>query len=144
MRAAEAGLPFIYDRAIDLQHHDRRLTLEQFGERQRRGATTHVVLAARHPAVRSDSEMLRENGPVRRGEPVKVSAKKLVKLALARPAGFALLGLCARVLLLVAPRSRVLRRLYWATLGVYIFAGIRDGLRSDWQLLETEVPELAS
>jgi GT2 family glycosyltransferase len=128
LRAAEAGLPFVYDRAIHLEHHDRRLSLEQFGERQRRGAMTHVFLTFRHSTARRDSEMLRENGPIRRGEPASRGAKKLVKLALARPAGFALLRIVAGALEAVAPDSRILRRLYWATLGVYIFAGIRDGL----------------
>jgi GT2 family glycosyltransferase len=144
LRAREAGMPFIYDRSIDLLHQDRRLSLKEFGERQRRGATTHVFLAARHPAVGESSQMLRENGPLRRGEPLKVSAKKVVKRLLATPAGFAFLGSLARVLEVVAPRSRALRRVYWATLGVYIYAGIRDGLRSDRQLVQGEVPKLAS
>lgn len=144
LRADGAGVPFVYDRAIDLLHDDRRLSLREFGERQRRGATTHVFLAARHAAVREQSDMLRENGPLRRGEPIKVSAKKIVKHMLARPAGFALLGLLARVLETVAPGSRALRRLYWSTLGVYIYAGIRDGLRSDRRSLRSEVPEPAS
>jgi GT2 family glycosyltransferase len=143
LRASAAGLPFVYDPRIDLQHHDRRLTLQQFGERQRRGAMTHVFLAGRHPTVRGQSEMLLENGPIRRGEPVRVSLKKLVKRALARPAGFALLRFAARCLETVAPNSGALKRLYWATLGVYIYAGIQDGLRAEPQLSSEQLPEPA-
>jgi GT2 family glycosyltransferase len=144
LRAKEAGVPFVYDRSIRLLHNDRRLSLEEFGERQRRGATTHVFLAARHPGVFRESEMLRENGPPRRGEPAGLIAKKLIKLALARPAGFAVLGLVSRALEKVAPGSRALRRVYWATMGVYIFAGIGDGRRSERRGLGSEVPEPAS
>jgi hypothetical protein len=74
--------------------------------------------------------MLTENGPLRRREPLRISVKKLIKRAFARPAGYAVLGFTAAILEFVAPNSRALRRLYWATLGVYIYAGIRDGLSS--------------
>jgi GT2 family glycosyltransferase len=130
LRASEAGMSLVYDHGIRLAHHDRRVSLKQFGERQRRGAMTYVFLAGRHPEVRRESEMLVENGPIGRGEPLRRTIKKLAKLALAQPAGFALLGVSARALEVVAPDSRALRRLYWATLGVYIFAGIRDGLKA--------------
>jgi GT2 family glycosyltransferase len=148
LRASEAGMSFVYDHEIRLVHHDRRLSLSEFGERQRRGAVTHVFLAGRHPTVRRDSEMLVENGPIRRGEPFRRTIKKLAKVALARPTGFALLGLSARALETVAPGSSALRRLYWATLGVYIFAGIREGLAAhvgtgDRILLQPEAGECA-
>jgi glycosyltransferase involved in cell wall biosynthesis len=143
LRAAAAGLPFVYDRAIGLEHNDRRLSLPEFGERQRRGAMTHVLLAARHPAVREESMMLVENGPLRRGEPFRRSVKKLIKSAFARPAGFAVLDFTARVLEVVAPNSGALRRIYWATLGVYIYAGIRDGLQSEPKATREQLTEPA-
>jgi GT2 family glycosyltransferase len=130
LRAAASGKAFVYDTEIRLLHNDRRLTLPEFGERQRRGAITHVHLASRHPEVRRASEMLRENGPIQRGDPVPRMAKKLAKRALATRPGLAATGGLARVLELLAPNSRALWRTYWAIMGVYIFSGIREGLRA--------------
>jgi glycosyltransferase involved in cell wall biosynthesis len=128
LRARDAGMPFVYDTDIRLLHNDRRLTLEEFGERQRRGALTHVHLAMRHPEVRRQSRMLRENGPVEAGEPPRRIAKKALKRALATAPGMAVARGAARVLERLAPNSRALWRTYWAILGLYIFTGIREGL----------------
>jgi GT2 family glycosyltransferase len=130
-RAQGAGVPFVYDTEIQLLHNDRRVTLEEFGERQRRGALTHVHLAMRHPEVRRNSSMLRENGPIESGEPARRTAKKMVKRALTTGPGMAGARGLARVLEASAPTSRALWRTYWAILGLYIFRGIREGLRAN-------------
>jgi GT2 family glycosyltransferase len=129
LRAQEAGLPFVYDTHIRLLHNDRVVTLEEFGERQRRGAVTHVYLARLHPQVALNSSMLRENGPIQSGEPARRTAKKALKRALATKPGMAGARGVARALERVAPNSRALWRTYWAILGLYIFTGIREGLR---------------
>ncbi len=49
LRAGRAGYKFIYDYDLRLFHNDRRLSIEQFGERQRRGAITKVLLAVKYP-----------------------------------------------------------------------------------------------
>jgi GT2 family glycosyltransferase len=131
LRAEAAGVPFVYDTSIRLLHNDRRVTLEEFGERQRRGALTHVYLAMRHPEVRRKSSMLLENGPIESGEPARRTAKKVVKQALTTGPGMAVTRGVARVLETSAPNSRALWRTYWAILGLYIFTGIREGLRAN-------------
>jgi GT2 family glycosyltransferase len=128
-RAREAGCTFIYDPAIRLLHNDGRVSLEQFGERQRRGAITAVHLAARHPEDHVDRALLVENAPLHRRDPPLRMLKKSAKYLVASPAGLATASALARALEPVAPDSALLRRLYRITLGAYIFRGIQDGLR---------------
>ncbi len=127
-RARQAGCTFVYDPAIRLLHNDGRVSLEQFGERQRRGAITAVHLAARHPADYVRRPLLVENGPLSRSDPPLRMLKKAVKHAYATAPGLAAASALARVLERVAPGSGLLRRVYTMTLGAYIFRGIQDGL----------------
>lgn len=127
-RAREAGFNFIYDPAIRLVHNDERVTLARFGARQRRGAHTSVYLVARHPEAFADRALLLENAQPTGFDPWRLWLKKRLKAAYASPAGLAAAGLLTSVVETVAPRSRILPRLYTMTLGAYIFLGVRDGL----------------
>jgi GT2 family glycosyltransferase len=127
-RARQAGCAFVYDPGIRLLHNDGRVSLEQFGERQRRGAITAVHLAARHPADYVRRPLLLENGPLTRRDPPRRLLKKAIKHAYATAPGFAAASALARVLERLAPGSGLLRRVYTMTLGAYIFRGIQDGL----------------
>jgi glycosyltransferase involved in cell wall biosynthesis len=127
-RAAEAGCQFVYDRSIELQHNDQRLTLRQFCERQRQGAFTAVILAWRHPGRFSRQPLITENAPIRRGERPALAAKKLTKLLLSRRPALTLAYAAVGVLERVQPNGRLLRRVYWSVCGLYIFLGVREAV----------------
>ncbi len=127
-RAREAGHRFIYDPAIRLGHNDERVTLEQFARRYQRGAVTAVYLAAMHPAAYATSPLVLENAPATRWDPRRLRVKKRFKRAFSGLGGVWLLRAVIAQLERHAPRSRLLPRLYSATIGVFIFRGIREGL----------------
>ena len=128
-RAEQAGHPFVYNEDIRLLHNDKRLNLRQFCARQQQGAATAVVLAAKHPEKFARRPLIIENTPITRADPPRVVVKKLVK----RVAAFGpVLGMIHRVIDWLErrhPDSRALRRAYWAACGIYIFRGVRDGLK---------------
>jgi GT2 family glycosyltransferase len=126
-RAVEAGFRLVYDRRIRLIHNDQRLTLQQFCERQRRGACTAVHLAARHPEAFARRPLILENGPITRSDPRRTAVKKVLKRAMATPPALAGVHVGVKFLERVAPDSRLLRRAYWSVCGLYIFQGVRDG-----------------
>lgn len=129
LRAAAAGFSFVYSRDIRLWHNDHRMTLRQFGERQRRGAITAALLAVKHPELAADRPLIRENAPIGRGDGPRLALKKIAKQILAaRPSLAVLLGATAAIER-AWPRSPLLPRLYWTVYGLYIFRGVREGLR---------------
>jgi GT2 family glycosyltransferase len=130
-RAHEAGLRFIYDPAIRLRHNDERVTLEQFGRRYQRGAVTAVYLAALHPAEYGGVRLVLENAPTTRYDPLRLRIKKPLKRLFSSGGGVWLLRALIRELERHAPRSRALPRLYSATIGIFIFRGIREGLQQN-------------
>lgn len=127
-RAEQAGLPFVYNRAIRLLHNDRRLDLRQFCGRQQQGAATAVVLAAKHPDKFAGRPLIAENVPARRGDPPRVIAKKAVKRFVALDPVVEIVHGVIGLLERTRPRSRALHRAYWAACGIYIYRGVRDGL----------------
>lgn len=129
-RAREAGCMFVYDPAIQLEHNDQRVTLEQFCRRYQRGAVTSVYLVARHPAAHSSDELLLENAPVTECDPWRWRVKKALKHLYASPVGLFLVRRMVAVLERRAPDSPLLRRLYSMTIGAYIFRGVHEGLRA--------------
>ena len=128
IRARKLGYKFIYDFDLKLLHNDHRISVEQFGERQRRGAITKVLIAHKQPEEEADHPLITENDFIRRGEPFKLSAKKALKKTLATPPAFAALITATRVLESTWKNSPLLPRLYNAAAAVYIFRGIREGL----------------
>jgi GT2 family glycosyltransferase len=126
-RAVAAGASLYYDRSIRLLHNDQRMTLEQFCGRQRQGAMTAALLATKHPEFFGDRALITENRPIDRRDAPPVVAKKLAKQVVATPPGLAILASVVRSTERVVPNSRLLRRLYWAMCGIYIFMGVRDG-----------------
>jgi GT2 family glycosyltransferase len=128
-RAASAGCRFVYNYDIRLEHNDRRVTLEQFCARQERGAVTAVYLAAKHPDDFAGRALIVENRPSDDADPIRLRAKKLAKRILALRPVLGLARGAIRVLERLAPRSRLLRRAYWAMFGVHIYRGVDQGLR---------------
>jgi GT2 family glycosyltransferase len=129
VRAREAGYLFICDPQIQIEHNDRRLTLADFGERYRRGAHTTVVLAELHPTERQRPLLVR-NAPPHRGDSFGRVAAVLLKHALSTQAMLHAAHGCVRALERFAPESRVLQRLYWTVMGLYIYRGAREGRRA--------------
>ena len=142
VRARRAGLRFVFDPRLRVWHNDHRVTLEQFCERQRRGALTSVLLARKHPRPFAARPLIRDNAPIDAGDRLAVRLRKTVKAALAAPparrAAIASLSALER---LRAP-TRMLRRGYWMACGLYIFAGVREGFARFGPLPhpETEAP----
>jgi GT2 family glycosyltransferase len=130
VRAAQAGYACLINYELVAWHNDRRLTLREFGERQRRGAMTAVLLASKYPERYRDRALFRENDRISPRDPATVIAKKLAKGVLStspgRAALFALVGALERV----APDAAMLRRLFTMITGVYIYIGVREGLTS--------------
>jgi hypothetical protein len=110
-----------------LLHNDRRVGLLEFCERQRRGAVTAVVLAAKHPEIACARPMIVENAPNSSWRRPRRAVKRALKRALSTHLGLVVYRGAIVALEHVAPRSRPLRRAYWTMTGLFIFAGIRDG-----------------
>jgi GT2 family glycosyltransferase len=128
LRAAKAGYRFVYDYGIKLWHNDHRINFEQFGERQRRGAITKVLLATKYPHEEAEHPMIVENNFRKPGEPVKRSAKKMVKSVLANPGVSEIVFTAIRLLESKWKTNVLLPRLYNVACGIYIFRGIRQGI----------------
>ena len=112
-------------------HNDSAVGLTGYCARAERYMEELVRFSARHPEWPDNLERARVNGPVRwRQEPIRLSAKKLVKTALMwRPIGAAALGLVS-ILERISPKSRLLDKLYRILLGAHLQRGYRRGLRS--------------
>jgi GT2 family glycosyltransferase len=128
LRAIAAGHTLVYDRSIRLWHNDRRVSLEQFCQRQERGAQTAVVLAAKHPATHACRPLIVDNGPMSRSDGLRTMLKKGAKAFLAMPASLRVAHSFITLLERCVPNERLLRRLYWTVCGIYIFRGVRKGL----------------
>jgi len=125
MRMRSAGLRLIRDDSIRLAHNDRRLTLEQFCAREERSAATVAVLARIHPDADRGRAFAAVNGPVSRGDPPGLVARKLVKRALVVPPVTAAAFRAVQAISRVAPDA-VLARLYDALIGAHIQRGFRS------------------
>ena len=125
MRATEAGCRLIRDDSIRLLHNDQTITLEQFCLREERSAQTMAVLARNHPDSERGRTFAAVNGPIARGEPVAVTAKKLTKRALATAPLIRLLHGTVHALERFRLGERAMARLYSGVVGVHIFRGFR-------------------
>lgn len=128
IRAAKAEYKFIYDFDLRLLHNDHRLNVVQFGERQRRGAVTKVLIAHKQPAEEANHPMLVENSFIKKGEPIKISIKKFGKKVLAIPPAFNFLLVLTHSIEQIRKNSFLLPKLYNIVCGIYIFRGIREGI----------------
>lgn len=128
LRAAAAGYRFVYNYDLQFWHNDHRLTLRQFCERLRRGAITAALLAVKHPDEYAGRPLLVENRAIRPSDPPRLMLKKLAKAILATRAGSSMLHRLIATSERVAPRSKLLTRMYWVMCGLYIYRGIREGL----------------
>ena len=128
-RARQLGMRFVLDESLVVWHNDRRLSLEQFGARQERGAMTAVLLATKYPDTFLERALIQENVAVATVDAPQVKVKKRVKSLLVRPTLMRLFLSLTHALEELAPTSRILTRMYSIACGLYIFRGIREGAR---------------
>ena len=129
-RARQVGIGFLYNEEITCLHNDQAGDLARYCRFQRRGAHDTVRLCAKHADVHGGSPLISANGYLTPGESPILWVKKLAKRCLSTGAGMAVLlrvvALCERARM----PERALRRLYRLLIGLSIFRGWRDGLKT--------------
>jgi len=129
-RAREVGIRFLYNEDITCLHNDQVGELARYCRFQRRGAHDTVRLCAKYPNVHGGSPLIPANGYLSLQESPILWAKKLAKRLLSTDAVMAALfrsiAICERGYL----PERALRRLYRLLIGLSIFRGWRDGLKT--------------
>lgn len=87
-------------------------------------------LVRKHPGELSDTAYVRENRPIRSGDPPPLVLKKFIKILLAHQAVLELLHRFVGLVEAAHGPERVLRRLYKMLLGVHLFRGFRRSWRA--------------
>jgi GT2 family glycosyltransferase len=129
LRAERAGIRCLVNWGLVAWHNDRRLTLGDFLNRQRRGALNAVIAATKYPERYMSEPLLRENMPIDSSDQIRTAGKKAIKVVLSSAFGRRLLFRLIGRLEQTSPNSRLLTRLYKLATGIYIFLGVRDGWR---------------
>ena len=128
-RARAAGAVIVRDYGIRVVHNDRHGDLVSLCRREERGAIGIVYLARKHPDFPAPPS-LDLNGPLRRTDPPRLAARKLLRSAMTRPGAFSFAHRVVRGVEFVRPGGGwPLEYLYRAMTGLYVFRGIRRGLR---------------
>jgi GT2 family glycosyltransferase len=128
-RAARAGCELVYDFDIPVIHNDQHSDLAALCSRMERAAIGTVYFTRKNPDA-PVPQMLRMNGPVRRGDSVRVVARKLSRALLSRRVPLALAHRLAGLVEAARPNGgRPLEYLYRAVGGLHVFRGVRRGLR---------------
>lgn len=128
MRAIQAGRQLIRDDANRLLHNDQTVTLQQFCLREERSAQTAAVLARKHPQDERGRSFAAVNGPISLRDPIGLTAKKLVKLALAPSPVIRLLHATVPMAERLPLSPRTMGQVYSRLIGVHIFRGFRSQL----------------
>ena len=128
-RAGRAGCILVYDYDIGVIHNDQHRDLSALCRRQERAAVGVAYFTAKNPDA-PPAPLLRLNGPVRRGDSARVIARKLSRAALSQPVSLALAHRVVAGAERLRPEGgRPLEFLYDALGGLYVFRGVRRGLR---------------
>lgn len=129
-RARQAGIRILYRPDIKVVHNDWADTLDRFCQRQKMYSISDVLLWRKYGEKSPRAGLVRNNAPVdRRNDPPRLIVKKMLKWALATPPGRFLLRVNIWLAESMAPDSRWNRRSYDAAVAIYIFLGVREGLR---------------
>jgi GT2 family glycosyltransferase len=128
-RAARASYLLVYDYDIRVIHNDQHSDLVSLCRRQERGAIGTVYFARKNPDAPA-APMLTMNGPVRREDSARSVVRKLSRALLSRRLPLALAHWLIRAVELARPKGGwPLGFLYRAVGGLYVFRGVRRGLR---------------
>jgi GT2 family glycosyltransferase len=128
-RAAQQGIRFVYNAAVQCIHNDQAASLARYCRQQELGSRDTALLCDKNPELHSRSAIVQVNGYIVRGDGVAGATRKLAKRALAS-------SLCTRALgevIRVGERSglpdRWLHRCYRLMIGLHTFRGFREGMR---------------
>jgi GT2 family glycosyltransferase len=129
-RARPLGIRFLYNAAITCIHNDQAGDLDRYCRFQERGARDTVLFVAKFPDIHGSAPIARMNGPIDPGDEPALVLRKKAKAILSTDAGLRrirwLIAACEACRL----PERLLRRLYRLIIGLHIFRGWREGLRS--------------
>lgn len=129
MRATRAGFTFLYDKRISLSHVDQRTNLNDFSRRIRQGALTAGIMAQKYPTEYGLRPIIRENSPASTKDRPALLLKKLVKSTISSGLGRRTLRTFIFLVDRLAPDSRLMHKAYWKWCGIWIYLGVREGLR---------------
>jgi GT2 family glycosyltransferase len=128
-RARRAGCTLMYDYNICAFHNDQHRDLSELCHRVERAAVGTVYFSYRNPDAPRPS-MLDLNGPIQRGDSPRLLARKLTRSVLSQRFSLLLVERLVRLGEKVMPRGgSLLEWLYNALDGLYVFRGVRRGLR---------------
>jgi GT2 family glycosyltransferase len=128
-RAARADYLLVYDYDIRVINNDQHSGLIALCRRQERGAVGTVYFARKNPDA-GNFPMLAVNGPVRREDSARIVVRKLSRAFLSRRGPLMLAHHLVRAVELARPNGGwPLEFLYRALGGLYVFRGVRRGLR---------------
>jgi GT2 family glycosyltransferase len=128
-RARAVGAAIVRDHRIRVVHNDQHDNLCALCHREERGAIGIVYLSRKHPDFPAPLA-LHLNGPLRPTDPPRLVARKIVRGVLTRPAALMLAHRAVHAVELLRPNGGwPLEYLYRAVTGLYVFRGIRRGLR---------------
>jgi glycosyltransferase involved in cell wall biosynthesis len=129
LRHSERGGLIAFAPEAAAVHRDEALDVRRYCRRSEWGSERLVAFCERHDEWPDNVTRDWVNGPIRwRHEPLRRSARKMLKGVMAVPAVVEVLFGAAAVLERSAPDSRVLERVYRLLLGAHVFRGYRRGL----------------
>ncbi|HEX4735760.1 MAG TPA: glycosyltransferase [Thermoleophilaceae bacterium] len=136
-RAARAGCTLVYDFDIRVIHNDQHTGFAALCRRFERGAIGTVYFARKNPDAQAPP-MLTVNAPIRRGDPLRLVARKLSRSFLSQSIALAFAQHFVKLLERVRPNGGwPLEYVYRAVGGLYVFRGVRVGLQltagNHWQ-----------
>ena len=129
LRHSERGGLIAFEPEAAVVHRDDAVDVRRYCRRAEWGGERIVAFCERHHEWPDNIARDRVNGPVRwRHEPLRWSARKMLKRVIAAPAVVEVLFGAASILEASAPDSRMLQRVYRLLLGAHVFRGYRRGL----------------
>ena len=138
-RAAECGIRFIFNAALECMHNDQTAELARYAHFQQRGARDTARLCLKYPDTHGRSPIAVGNGYVRCSDGLQLILRKLVKRAVVTSHMTAAVEAAVRSVERVPMPDRWRARGYRAVLGLNTFRGFREGLR-DSRADHREVP----
>jgi glycosyltransferase involved in cell wall biosynthesis len=127
-RAAERGIRFIYNTALDCLHNDQAADLPRYCRFQERGAADTARLCAKYPELHGDAPIAYVNGPARRSDGLRLLAQKITKSLLKNAAAIGIIAHAVDVAERAGLPEAWVRRGYQTLISIHTFRGFRAGL----------------
>jgi GT2 family glycosyltransferase len=127
LRAHEAGYKLVHDHELLLLHNDTHITLPRLCTREERRGISVGVLARMRREAYGDTDVVRENSPIRPSDSWILRMRKTVKRLLSTGHGTAALQAVAPFVERIVRPERFIYRFYKAVIAVYYFRGFRTG-----------------